>query len=137
MRLVSIFLILIDYSNIPLIENNGALTISNNATLSGGTYGVLAKKSFNFSYGKLKGSTDAYKLDGAAEAVVLSGYGITKTTDSNYKVATVGPASYEYNGNKYASLKNAYEAAVNAGASSITIKAMAEKIVDESTVTIS
>lgn len=127
---------LITYASAPLIENNGTLTINGGAVISGGTYGILANKSFTFSAGTIKGTTAAYKLEGIAQPIIPSGYGIATSTDSNYKVATVSPASYEYNGNKYATLKDAYEAAVNAGASSITIKAVAETIVDESTVTI-
>ena len=127
---------LITYASAPLIENNGTLTINGGAVVSGGTYGILANKSFTFSAGTIKGTTAAYKLEGIAQPVIPSGYGIATSTDSSYKVATVSPSSYEYNGNYYASLKTAYEAAVNAGVSSITIKAVAENIVDESSVTI-
>ncbi len=127
---------LITYASVPLIENNGTLTINGGAVVSGGTYGILANKSFTFSAGTIKGTTAAYKLEGIAQPIIPSGYGIATSTDSSYKVATVSPSSYEYNGNYYASLKTAYEAAVNAGASSITIKAVAENIVDESSVTI-
>ena len=124
------------YEAIPAIINSGVLEISDSVTVTGGTYGIVTSTNVTFTDGRIQGPTDAIKLNNSAKLNVAEGRDIVYTNDSNYKVATVATLAYEYNGRTYSDLQSAYEAAVNAGETDITITAIADRIIDNSTINI-
>lgn len=123
------------YKAMPAIINSGVLEIDN-ATITGGTYGVVTSANVTFTSGRIQGVTDTFKLNNSAKVIVPEGSEIAYSSDSNYKIASIVTLAYDYAGTIYSDFQSAYEAAVNLGDTEILITAISDRIIDTSTINI-
>lgn len=123
------------YKSIPAITNSGVLEIED-ATVTGGTYGIVTSTNVTFTNGRIQGPTDAFKLNNSAKVITPEGSDIAYTSDSNYKIASIATLAYDYAGTTYSDFQSAYEAAVNSGDTEILITAVSNRIIDTSEIAI-